>query len=208
MPDASSREDALLDSHSPFISFRFERALRFAAVAHRDQVRRTSGVPYIEHVVAVAWILERAGFDEEVVIGGLLHDLLEDTTVTREEIEHDFGVAVRELVTECSEVKTDALGNKRPWLDRKSDHLAALRTAPASARAIVLADKLHNLMSIDVDLREGRPVWDEFHAEREQILWYYRSTISVCTTDCEDPRLQQIATACRELVARITTFQP
>ncbi len=112
------------------------------------------------------------------------------------------------LVAECSELKTDAQGNKRPWLDRKSDHLASLRSAPAGARAIVLADKLHNLMSIDVDLREGRPVWNGFHAEREQVLCYYRAMIAICTTDCPDLRLQQIAIRCRELLDKIAAFQP
>ena len=73
-----------------------------------------------------------------------------------------------------------ARGGKRPWFDRKSDHLAALREAPAAARAIVLADKLHNLTSIDIDLREGLPVWTEFHAGRDQVLWYYHASIAVC----------------------------
>ena len=55
-------------------------------MGHAGQVRRTSGVPYFEHVVAVAWILDRAGFDEEVVIAGLLHDLVEDTLITLADI--------------------------------------------------------------------------------------------------------------------------
>ena len=156
----------------------------------------------------MAWILERAGFDEDVVIAGLLHDLVEDTPTTLAEIEQRFGRLVSELVAHCSEVKTDDQGRKRPWLDRKSDHLAALKGAPPGARAIVLADKLHNLLSIDIDLREGHPVWDGFHADRERVLWYYRSSIAICVGDYSDSRLQQIAARCLEVLGSIEALQP
>jgi len=196
-----------LSSLAPFMSSRLEQALRFAAVGHQGQVRRSSGVPYVEHVVAVAWILDRAGFDEDVVIAGLLHDLVEDTSATLPDVEQQFGRVVAELVAHCSEVKTDDQGRKRPWIDRKSDHLAALREAPAGARAIVLADKLHNLISIDIDLREGRPVWNEFHAGRDQVLWYYHAIIAVCVGDSADSRLQQVAARCREVLEEIETLK-
>ena len=196
-----------LSSFAPFMSSRLEQALRFAAVGHQGQVRRSSGVPYVEHVVAVAWILDRAGFDEDVVIAGLLHDLVEDTSQTLPDVEQRFGRVVAELVAHCSEVKTDDQGRKRPWIDRKSEHLAALREAPAGARAIVLADKLHNLISIDIDLREGRPVWNEFHAGRDQVLWYYHAIIAICVGDSADSRLQQVAARCREALEEIETLK-
>jgi len=184
-----------------------EQALRFAAVGHQGQVRRSSGVPYVEHVVAVAWILDRAGFDEDVVIAGLLHDLVEDTSATLKEVEQGFGRVVAELVAHCSETKTDEQGRKRAWIDRKSEHLAALREAPAGARAIVLADKLHNLISIDTDLRAGRPVWNEFHSGRDQVLWYYRAMIAICAGDSADSRLQQLAASCRGVLDQIETLE-
>ncbi len=193
--------------NAPLIDSRFEQALRLAAVAHQGQFRRSSGVPYVEHAVAVAWILERAGFDEDVVIAGLLHDVVEDTPTTLAQIEQRFGRVVSELVAHCSEVKTDDQGRKRPWLDRKSDHLAALKDAPRGARAIVLADKLHNLLSIDIDLREGQPVWDGFHADRQRVLWYYRSSIAICAADSTDSRLQQIAARCLEVLGGIEALQ-
>jgi len=186
---------------------RLEQALRFAAVGHQGQARRSSGVPYVEHVVAVAWILDRAGFDEDVVIAGLLHDLVEDTSTTLEDVEQRFGRLVAELVAHCSEVKTDEQGGQRAWMDRKSDHLAALQEAPAGARAIVLADKLHNLISIDIDLRAGRPVWSEFHAGRDQVLWYYHAIIATCACDPADSRLQQIAARCRDVLDEIEKLE-
>src|SRR5207253_1805696 len=115
------------------------------AVCHRGQERRGSGVPYVAHVVAVAMILDRLGFPEPVVIAGLLHDAVEDTEATPEQVRERFGPEVADLVHHCSEIKTDDQGRKRPWIDRKRDHLEALASAPLAARAILLADKLHNL---------------------------------------------------------------
>src|SRR5262245_55736125 len=100
-----------------------ERALRWAAVCHQGQFRKACGAPYVEHVVGVALMLDRLGFAEDVVIAGLLHDAVEDTAATLEEVEARFGAVVAETVRHCSEIKTDAAGRKRPWIDRKRDHL-------------------------------------------------------------------------------------
>jgi hypothetical protein len=73
--------------------------------------------------------------------------------------------------------------------------------APVEARAVILADKLHNLISIEIDLREGRPVWSQFHADRAQVLSYYRQAIEICTTG--DPRLAPLASAAQELLTAL-----
>jgi (p)ppGpp synthase/HD superfamily hydrolase len=177
-------------------SSRLEQALCVAAAGHAGQVRRGSGVPYVAHVVAVTWILDRAGFDEDVLIAGLLHDLVEDTAASLDDVRSRFGPVVADLVAHCSEVKTDAEGRKRPWIDRKRDHLAALAAAPVEAHAVILADKLHNLISICNDLEAGRAIWSEFHADRESVLSYYEASIACCGAG--DPRLEQLAAECRE----------
>ena len=177
-----------------------DRALRWAAACHHGQERRGSGVPYLTHVVAVAWLLDRLGFEEDVVIAGLLHDVVEDTAATLDDVRARFGPAVADLVEHTTEVKRDARGQKRPWIDRKRDHLAALAAAPAGARAVVLADKFHNLMSIIADLADGRPVWSLFHAERDQVLWYYRASIATLAAGEEsDPKLADVPEVARHL---------
>lgn len=185
------------------VSFECERALRLAAVGHRDQVRKGSDTPYVEHPMAVALILDRSGYDEETVIAGLLHDLVEDTEVTLEQIRERFGDRVAEIVDHCSEVKLDASGVKRPWIDRKRDHLASAANAPESARAVILADKLHNLISIRLDQAEGGPVWSSFHADRDQVLWYYRAMIDACRSG--EPGLSRLADQCLELLDAIAS---
>jgi len=184
---------------------RLERAMRWAAQSHEGQTRRSSQTPYFAHVAAVALVLVRAGFDEDIVIAGLLHDLVEDTAVTLHEVSAQFGPAVAELVRHCSEVKTDSDGKVRPWIDRKRDHLAALALAPVEARAVILADKLHNLISIELDIEENRPVWSEFHAERSQVIWYYHAMIDQCGKG--DRRVESLARSCHEVLARVLALE-
>jgi (p)ppGpp synthase/HD superfamily hydrolase len=186
---------------SEWITPRLEQALRWSARCHQGQTRKGGDIPYFQHAAAVAMILGRAGFDEDVVIAGLLHDVVEDTPASFDEVAARFGPAVCETVRSCSEVKNDQEGRKRPWIDRKRDHLAALAGAPTASRAVILADKLHNLTSIELDLDEGRPVWSLFNADRPLVLWYYHATIDVCARD--DPRVQPLADACRTVLARI-----
>jgi (p)ppGpp synthase/HD superfamily hydrolase len=183
------------------ITPRLEYAMRWAAVCHDGQTRRSSETPYFEHVAAVALALDRAGFDEDVVIAGLLHDVVEDTAATFDDVAARFGAGVAEIVRHCTEVKNGADGKKRPWIDRKRDHIAAIVGAPMAARAVILADKLHNLMCIELDLRDAHPVWSAFHAGRDQVLWYYRSMIDACGRD--DRRLVQLARACQDVLARV-----
>lgn len=178
-----------------------ERALRWAAVCHDGQTRRGSGAPYVQHPVGVAMILDRIGFGEDAVIAGLLHDVVEDTGVTFDEVRDRFGAAVADLVRHCSEVKLDDQGRKRPWVDRKRDHLAALADAPTPAKGIVLADKLHNLLSIACDLRDALPVWSLFHANREEVLGHYRATVD--TLGAGDPKLRALAAECHTVLREV-----
>jgi (p)ppGpp synthase/HD superfamily hydrolase len=187
-----------------------ETALRWAAIRHRDQTRKGSGTPYFEHVVGVAMILDRLGFEEDVIedviVAALLHDVVEDTEATLDDVRENFGDSVASLVAHCSEVKLDPAGQKRPWEDRKRDHLAALAEAPTEARAIVLADKLHNLVSMVCDLRAGRPVWSLFNAEKARVLWYYEATFAALSDGSNDERITRLVAECRRVFDTVRTF--
>lgn len=149
----------------PFYSALLSRATAFAAIAHRDQLRKdpTSEIPYIHHSVMVGFILQRAGFDEEVVAAGILHDVLEDTSTTPAELARRFGRRVAGLVGSVSE-KDKTLS----WEERKSDHVAQLRKSPKDSLAIATADKIHNINSIIEALGRGIAIWDVFKRGREQ----------------------------------------
>ena len=160
-------------------SERFETALALAARAHQSQVRKVDGRPYVTHVVHVATILLRYGFPEDVIVAGLLHDVVEDQDVLIEAIEAEFGPAVSEMVDALTERKVEN-GEMRPWEDRKKESLVRLSTASDNAVAVKAADVLHNVRSVTEALqREGPTVWNRFRRGPEQSLWYYGRVVAI-----------------------------
>jgi (p)ppGpp synthase/HD superfamily hydrolase len=155
-------------------SARIDMALAIAARGHRDQLRKGTNVPYIAHPVHVAMILLRHGFSEDVVCAGILHDTVEDTAVTFEQITGALGSNVTALVDAVTEKKADAGGAKRPWRVRKEEQLAHLQSVSPDAAALKAADALHNASSTLADVRANGPsVWARFNASREDSCWYY-----------------------------------
>jgi len=147
-----------------------DRALVTAALAHRQQTRKSTDIPYIVHPCAVGLLLLDAGCSTEVVVAGILHDVIEDTPVTLAGLRRDFGATVAELVAQCSEPDKSL-----PWEKRKQHTITFLATAPAPVKLVVAADKLHNLRSIALEQdRLGEAVWQRFNRGREQQEWYYR----------------------------------
>ncbi len=158
-----------------------ERALRVAAVAHRSQHRKATSIPYIMHPFAVALILQRHGWvEDEVIAAAILHDVVEDTDCSEEELRGQFPAEVLAIVHALSEQKTTSDGTPRGWEDRKRDHLVVLRQAPIQARAIALADKLHNLESMCYDRDQDVELWSRFNASKDRILWYHRAMVESC----------------------------
>lgn len=156
-------------------SRRYEAALTLAAQAHRHQQRKAGDVPYIVHPVHVSTILLRYGFSEDVVIAGLLHDVVEDQGIPPKCIEADFGPVVAEIVAAVSERKLEA-GAPRPWEIRKQEYLAQVREASPEAVAVKAADALHNAHSLARDLdRYGPSIWCRFSRGPDPSLWYYQS---------------------------------
>lgn len=129
-------------------SFKIEQAIRAAAVLHSGQTRKgTAPYPYITHLVAVAFLLSDYTDKEDIVIAGLLHDSLEDTDYTPEELEADFGPKVRAIV----EGVTDVLLHERTlfsWKERQEKYFKALSLAPQESLMVSAADKIHNMRSI------------------------------------------------------------
>lgn len=182
-------------------SQRLELALRKAQEWHGSQMRRGANVLYLTHPLAVAMILIRHGFAEETVIAGILHDTVEDTNATIDGIRSMFGNIVAEIVASCSERKSDESGVNRPWSDRKREYLEGLAAGSIDARAVALADKLHNLASIRFDLERGRDVFAMFHADREHVLKYYRESIERFGANA--PTLSALQGECFEAFTKI-----
>lgn len=127
-------------------SYRIEQAIRAAAILHNDQVRKGQmPLPYVTHLFSVACIIASYTDDEDTIIAGLLHDTLEDTDYTPEELEEDFGARVRSLVEAVTQ-QPDA-GGRDAWKERHHEYIRRLKDAPAEALIIAAADKIHNMRS-------------------------------------------------------------
>lgn len=154
---------------------RFERALAMAHRLHQRQTRKSTGIPYISHLLAVCSLVLEDGGNENEAIAALLHDAAEDQggISTLKRIKKAFGPTVADLVAGCSDTFQTP---KPPWKARKVAYLNHLAKASPSIQCIVAADKLHNIRcTLHNLLREGGKVWDRFSAGRGDQLWYYKS---------------------------------
>ncbi len=128
-------------NHTPQI----KKAIQFAARKHHGQMRRESEpLPYITHLFSVALLVAENGANDDVITAALLHDTLEDTDTTREEIVTTFNEQVAELVESVSEIK-EKNGRKIDWKERKTDYLVRLENANGDAVFIAIADKIDNI---------------------------------------------------------------
>ena len=150
-------------------------AIELAARAHRGQCRKGTNIPYMVHPLAVAKILIDAGCPEDVVVAGILHDTVEDTPLSLDEIRNRFGEAVARIVEGASEPD-----KSKPWEARKAHTIESLKTASEAVLLVSCADKIENLEAIREDgERVGKEVWARFRRGREQQEWYYRSVFAV-----------------------------
>ncbi len=155
-----------------------QRARSFSDAAHGGDLRKRCDVRAFDHAEAVARILEGAGFGREIVAAGYLHDVVEDTDRTLEEIGSLFGPRVAELVgcvTEASKAGWSDEKKKRTWKERKTRYIENLRKAPLDAVALSLADKIDNILSCIRHHAGGGSAWEISRGSRKDQVWYYET---------------------------------
>lgn len=146
------------------------KAIMFATKAHEGQVRKVDHSAFIIHPLAVGCLLADAGASEAEVVAGILHDTVEDTDVTMEDIQAAFGDEVTALVAGCTENK--ALS----WEERKKQTIADLAVASEGVCLVTCADKIHNLQVSVVGIREHGPAFfAPFKRGYAEQKWYYGS---------------------------------
>ncbi|MCK2000339.1 HD domain-containing protein [[Brevibacterium] frigoritolerans] len=146
------------------------KALKYATKAHSGQTRKVSGTLYIEHPIRVAKTLENAGFSVKVVVAGLLHDVVEDTETTNQDLQDGFGMEVSALVAAHTEDKT------KSWEERKQHTIDTVKNSSLEIKALIAADKLDNLRSLIADYNQiGDELWSYFKRGYEDQKWYHNS---------------------------------
>ena len=154
-------------------------AIKFVANAHEGQFRKGTNIPYIYHLMNVMKTLCEIGCDEETIIAGILHDVVEDTTVTLEEVELLFGKRIATIVSGASEPDHLRKGEdqKSSWKARKQHTIDFIsHEATLEQLFVSCADKIDNAEAIRNDnFLAGEAIWQRFNAPKVDQQWYYRS---------------------------------
>lgn len=164
--------------NNPLDTTFFDRAVRFATEAHHGTERRGKGYPYIIHPMEAVSIVATLTNDPEMLAAAMLHDTVEDTSATIEQIRELFGERVASLVQH----ETAPLPDDAPWRTRKEAQLAQLARAPHDSKVVALGDKLSNMRALAADYQSiGDQLWSRFHAPngKDDIAWYYHSLSEV-----------------------------
>ncbi len=153
-----------------------DRAIIFAVRAHAGTERRGKGFPYIVHPMEAMEIAATMTSDQELLAAAALHDTVEDTSVTVEQLCSEFGPRVAHLVEEESDKFIEGISEEDSWHDRKQAAIDRIAKASRDAKIVALGDKLSNMRAIARDYAVmGDKLWSIFHtsdpAEHE---WHYR----------------------------------
>lgn len=153
-----------------------DRAIVFAVRAHRNTERRGKGFPYIVHPMEAVEIVATITPDQELLAAAALHDTVEDTDVTVEDIRREFGDRVAELVHSESDQYTEGVSEEDSWHDRKQAAIDRLAAASHDAKIVAMGDKLSNMRAIWRDYQQkGDALWQIFHVkDKASHAWHYR----------------------------------
>jgi len=174
-------------------------AIEFATAAHRGQYRKGTRVPYILHPLNAARTLIEAGCAETLVLAAILHDIVEDTPVTLDEVRGRFGARVAELVDSATE--PDKLWS---WEKRKRHTIDRLESADGEMLLVAIADKLDNIRALREDLqRHGENTWRRFNRGRTAQAWYYNSLAGIFHRRLDQPPGLALATEFHAEVAAV-----
>ncbi len=146
-------------------------SIYFATKAHAGQKRKSEpDLDMIFHPFTVGMILQRAGANTNCVIAGILHDVVEDTKYTLEDIKNEFGPEIAKIIDEVSEDKS------LKWKERKIEAINKIKTASMEGKLVECADKISNLETLYALYKEeGEKVWESFNKPKEVQKWYYTS---------------------------------
>ena len=163
-------------ANKPLNTELLDRAIIFAVKAHAGTERRGKGHPYIVHPLEAVEIVSTMTKDQELLAAAALHDTVEDTDVTVDQIRAEFGPRVAELVAAESDQFEAGVSEEDSWHARKKAAIDRLAKASRDAKIVALGDKLSNMRAIARDYAvQGDRLWNLFHVKnRADHEWHYR----------------------------------
>lgn len=163
-------------ANKPLDTALLDRAIIFAVKAHAGTERRGKGFPYIVHPMEAVEIVATITPDQELLAAAALHDVVEDTDVSADELRREFGDRIAALVVAESDVFEDGVSEEDSWHARKKAAIDRLARAPYEAKIVAMGDKLSNMRAIARDYAvKGDSLWSIFHAkDPKDHEWHYR----------------------------------
>lgn len=168
-----------------------EQAIRIACTYHAGQKRKDGKTPYVFHPISIAFLLTEYTTRQDIIIAALLHDLIEDTKYTPEELEKDFGTRIKNTVMYVTEVERKKWFSSN-WKTRKNTYLDNLKKASQAALMVSAADKIHNLRSLTRSYEaEGEAVFNKFGYEKGDRLWFQREILHILEKRLSNPIVKE-----------------
>ncbi|MBR3500817.1 MAG: bifunctional (p)ppGpp synthetase/guanosine-3',5'-bis(diphosphate) 3'-pyrophosphohydrolase [Bacteroidales bacterium] len=163
-------------ANKPLNTELLDRAIIFAVKAHAGTERRGKGYPYIVHPLEAVEIVATMTPDQELLAAAALHDTVEDTEVTVDQIRAEFGERIAALVADESDTFEAGVPEEDSWHSRKRAAIERLARASHDAKIVALGDKLSNMRAIARDYAvKGDELWNIFHAkDPKDHEWHYR----------------------------------
>lgn len=152
-----------------------DKAIEFAVKAHSGVERRGKGFPYIVHPLEAVAIVASITSDQEMLAAAALHDVVEDTEYTEEDIKREFGERVASLVASESDLVVMEKSESDSWKERKSFAIERLAKLDRDAKIVSLGDKLSNARAMLQDYEAmGEELWNKFHVTDPKLhKWHY-----------------------------------
>ena len=163
-------------ANKPLDTTLLDRAIVFSVRAHAGTERRGKGFPYIVHPMEAVSIAATITSDQEILAAASLHDTVEDTDVTIEQIQAEFGERIASLVSSETDVVFDSRSETESWHDRKQAAINRLAKVSRDAKIVAIGDKLSNMRAIARDYAvQGDALWSLFHVnDPKDHEWHYR----------------------------------
>ena len=153
-----------------------DKAIIFAVNAHHNTERRGKRFPYIVHPLEAVAIVATITNDQQLLAAAALHDTIEDTSVTAEDIRQQFGERIAHIVAQETDNIIPNLSEEQSWHQRKQAAITRLTNASLETKIVALADKLSNIRAIARDYdAQGDQLWQLFHVkDKAEHEWHYR----------------------------------
>jgi hypothetical protein len=183
---------------------KIQKAIDLASRLHLGQTRKgEQDLPYISHPFSVAWILAEYTDNEDIIVAGLLHDVLEDVKdYGYADLKNDFGEKMARIVRGVSEDKDPNVSSdeKATWEERKQKYLQNLKKESRSALLVSAADKIYNLRSMVAAYQlQGEALWERFNAPADKRLWFYEEMVNALKGRIDKRMLAELGYEIRRL---------